>query len=107
MKDRMMLDAVMDAVSSIEFSKTGARRDLDILSSRSRVEDIEAVPGGIFETDAGFMAAATIYVDLNDGENNEQLSTTDSFPAQVQGHFEPDGRAVVDSVSIDTSSFYD
>jgi hypothetical protein len=106
--DRSKLDAVMDAVSSVELSETAAWSDLDSLSSHTSVDDIEAVPEGIFEAgDNGFEAVATVYVDLNYGGRKDSFSTSDSLPAQVQGHFEPDGRAIVDSVSVDTSSFYE
>lgn len=106
LRDRSKLDAIMDAVSNIELSETRAWGDLNSLSSDTHVDDIEAVPEGIFETDTGFTAAATVYVDLNYGDKNDSFSTSDSFPANVEGHFE-DGRAVVDAVAVDTSSFYE
>ena len=96
----------MDAVSNIELRETPAWADLDSLSTGTSVEDIEAVPEGIFETETGFTAAATVYVDLNYGDKNNSFSTSDSFPVNVAGHFE-NGRAVVDSVAVDTSSFYE
>src|ERR1700679_303750 len=108
LKDRSKLDAVMDAVSSIELTETTAWSDLDSLSTHTHIEDIEAVPEGIFESgDNSFTAVATVYVGLNYGGKNDASSTADSFPAQVQGHFKPDGKAVVDSVSVDTASFYE
>jgi Predicted pPIWI-associating nuclease len=98
----------MDAVSSIELTETGAWSDLDALSTHTSIEGIEAVPEGIFEVgDNGFTAVATVYVDLSYGNNEDSFSTLDSFPAQVQGHFTSNGEAIVDSVSVDTSSFYE
>lgn len=106
LKDRVKLDAVMDAVSNIELSETPAWGDVESLSSHTSVEDIEAVPEGIFETETGFTAEATVYVDLNYNDKGDIFSTSDNFPANVKGHFEG-GRAVVDSVLVDTSSFYE
>ena len=98
----------MDAVSSIKLAETSAWRDLKSLSPHTHIEDIEAVPEGIFATDGnGFTAVATVYVGLNFGGRSASSSTSDSFPAQVQGHFDSDGNAVVDSVSVDTASFYE
>jgi hypothetical protein len=98
----------MDAVSSVELAETSAWANLDSLSTHTHVDDIEAVPDGIFEVgDDGFTAVATVYVGLNYGDKKDSFSTSDSFPAQVQGHFEADGQAIVDSVSVDTSSFYE
>jgi hypothetical protein len=53
----------------------------------------------------GFAAAATVYVDVSDEESGKSFFATDSFPAEVHGHLEPDGTAVVESLSVDTSSF--
>jgi hypothetical protein len=108
LKNRSKLDAVMDAVSSIELTETPAWSDLDSLSTHTNIEDIEAVPEGIFETvDNGFTAVATVYVGLNYGDKVDAVSVSDSFPAQVHGHFEQGDKAVVDSVSVDTGSFYE
>jgi hypothetical protein len=106
LKDRSKLNAIMDAVGSVDLRHTTAWHDLTELADNPKVEAVEAVPEGIFETAAehGFAASATIYVAL-DGGDGVGFAATDSFPAQVRGHFEPDGSAVVDSVSVDTSSF--
>jgi hypothetical protein len=106
LKDRWRLDAIMDAVSAVELKSTEAWNDLNKLSSHARVVGIEAVPGGVFLTESGtgFAAAATVYVDLNDG-GNESFVSSDSFPAEVRGHIETDGHATIDAISVDTSSF--
>jgi len=67
------------------------------------VNDVEALPEGIFwegEGENRFTAAATVYIGLK----TNTFSTTDSLPAEVHGHFASDGKAVVDTVSVDTSS---
>jgi hypothetical protein len=107
LKDRRKLDLVMDAVGSVELNETKAWNNLDILSTHTRIESIEAVPEGIFEVGkSGFTAVATVYVDLEYGDKDSAFSTRDSFPAEVQGHFDPDGKPVVDNVTVDTSSYY-
>ena len=107
LRDRPKLDAVMDAVSSVELTETAAWSDLDSLSTHTHIVDIDAVPEWIFRVGGdGFTAVATVYVDLNYGDRDDAFSTPDSFPAEVKGHFDPNGKAIVDAVSIDTSSFY-
>lgn len=101
-------DAVMDAISSVEITSTKAWDDLDSLSSRTHVDEIEAIPEGIFETEQnGFRAAATIYVTLTYDKGSDEFATTGSFPAEAQGHFEADGQAIIDSLTVDTASFYE
>jgi hypothetical protein len=107
LSNRPKLDAVMDAVSSVELTETAAWSDLDSLSTHTHIVDIDAVPEWIFRVGGdGFTAVATVYVDLNYGVRDDAFSTPDSFPAEVKGHFDPNGKAIVDAVSIDTSSFY-
>jgi predicted pPIWI-associating nuclease len=106
--DPAKLAAVIDAISNYDPQKSPAWDDLDALSSHTYVDEIEAVPEGIFETDDGFSAAATVYVALNYGNQNDEEAISDSFPAQADGHFEAKGNkitAVIDSFSVDTSSF--
>jgi hypothetical protein len=106
--NRPQLDAVMDAVSSIDLTKTDAWDGLKTLATSVRVDSIEAVPEGIFETDRnGFTAVATVYVSLDYGDGGGAPAISDSFPAQIQGHFEPHEKVVVDRVNVDTSAFLD
>jgi hypothetical protein len=106
-KDRPKLDLIMDAVSSVVLPETEAWSDLVCLSTHTVVEEIEAVPEGIFETgDGGFTAVATVYAALNYGDKGGGVTSVDSFPALVEGHFDL-GKAVIDRVGVDTSAFYE
>jgi hypothetical protein len=98
----------MDAVSSIDLTKTDAWDGLKTLATSVRVDGIEAVPEGIFKTNRnGFAAVATVYLSLDYGDEGEPPSISDSFPAEIQGHFEPHGNVVVDRINVDTSAFLD
>jgi hypothetical protein len=106
--NRPELDAVMDAVSSIDLPKTDAWDGLRTLATNVRVNGIEAVPEGIFKTEGNdFTAVATVYLSLDYGDGGKPLSISDSFPAQIQGHFESHGKVVVDRINVDTSAFLD
>jgi len=107
LRDRRKLDLVMSAVNSVDLTKTEAWQELDKLSARTRVDAMDAVPGGIFEVgDNGFAAVATVYVELGYGGRKDGFSARDSFPATVHGHFDRNGAAIVDTVSVNTASFY-
>jgi hypothetical protein len=106
--DPLKLKAIIDAISQYDLAESQDWGDLEGLSSRTDIDGIEAVPEGIFETDEGFSAAATVYVNLQYGGGDDGIATTDSFPAQAEGHFErTDDRitAVIDSFSVDISSW--
>ena len=108
LRDRPKLDLIMDAVSSLELSETEAWSDLDCLSTHTVVEDIEVVPEGIFLSgEREFTAVATVYAALNYGDKGDEVSSVDSFPALVEGHFDTEGKAVIDRVGVDTSAFYE
>jgi Predicted pPIWI-associating nuclease len=103
-RDRPTLDLIMGAISSIDLTKTTAWSDLTVLSDRTRVDAIDAVPGGVFtEAESGFAAIATVYVNLEYGGKKDAVIASESFPAEVHGHFE-NGAAVIDTVSVNTSS---
>ena len=106
-ENRPDLDRVMDAVSAVK-SKSAAWKDIGELSAYIHVEDVQAVPEGIFTSGKDrFTAVATVYATLRDAVKGESFSATESFPAEMEGHFNPDGTATVDRVSVDTSSYYD
>jgi len=105
--DRPKREAVMHAITDYNIAESGARDDLDMLPVRTVVESVEASPERIFEAgEDGFAAVATVYISLASGESTDDHFIPDSFPAYVEGHFE-NGDAVIDNLSIDTSSFYD
>jgi hypothetical protein len=105
---RQKLDLIMDAISSLELSETEAWNDLACLSKHTVVEDVQAVPEGIFNSgNDEFTAVATVYAALNDSDRNGNVSLVSSFPALVEGHFDRDGKAVIDRVGVDTSAFYE
>jgi len=107
-RDRSRLDAIMDAISAIRLHETKAWRDIKNLAPKPRVDGIQAVPEGIFQIgEDGFAAAATAYVDLANHEGSRPGPDIESFPMQVRGRFDDDGNAVVQQVTIDTTSFYD
>ena len=84
LENRPELDAVMDAVSAIDLTKTDAWDGLKTLATSVRVDGIEAVPEGIFKTDRnGFAAVATVYISLDYGDEGEPPSISDSFPAEI------------------------
>jgi Predicted pPIWI-associating nuclease len=108
--DRERSDAVIKAVSKCDVRESNAWSDLNELSTHTQFEEIDAVPEGIFERGDRFSASATVYVTLQYGSNpEEEVSSSDEFPAAIDGHFEQENdstKAVIDNISIDTSSFY-
>jgi Predicted pPIWI-associating nuclease len=108
--DRVKISAVMDAISQYDIVGSPSWSELEAISSHIQLDQIEAIPEGIFETDDGFSATASVYVLLNYGGKNDKLSSADTFPAQVDGHFENKEsqiKAIIDFFIVDTSSFYE
>lgn len=105
-RDREKLDAVMEAVSAVDLKKTQGWMALTKLSKKPIVEGTDAVPEGIFEIGPDkFTAAATVYVALTYGTKPDAYESANSFPSLVTGHFDTTGKAKIDSLTIDTSSF--
>lgn len=74
----------------------------------TEVEDIAAVPEGVFETDNDrFSAIATVYLRWDDRIDGRDVSSVEGLPAEVSGHFELSAGApvaVVDHMAVDASS---
>ncbi len=102
-------DAIIDAVANYDVSESSDWTKLDVLSSHTIFEEIDAVPEGIFEsTSTDFEVVATVFVTLHYGSKKEQTSMSDSYPAHVRGTYdEVTHKVSIDKVSVDTSSFYE
>jgi len=98
---------VIKAVGQYDFASDPNWSELDGLSERTEFDGLEAVPEGTFESgDGKFQVVATVYVKLNYGDGDDSLSSSESFPAYVNGHFDQE-TAKIDSVDVDTSSFFE
>jgi hypothetical protein len=109
--DREQAEKIMDAIAAFqdEFTSSGDWSALDELSNQTLLESIEADPEGMFLIDGtnGFEATATVNVTLNYGDKADRTSFSDSYPAKVTGQFDENGKALVKTFDVDTSSFYD
>lgn len=104
------LDIILEAISELtpeQVMDSEAAADLDVLSTHTQIEAIEASPDGVFWTVQGraFEAIATIYVVLNYGSSRDSDAMSDSYPAYVYGTFS-DEKASVIRITVDTQSFY-
>lgn len=105
--DAKRRDAIMDAISHFKIPASDAWKDLDKLSPNTVVDAIEANTEGIFASGKdAFQATATVYVVLHFGDGRDSVSTTDAFPAHVEGSVDQRNHVKIHNFSIDTSSFY-
>jgi hypothetical protein len=85
----------------------GTPDELDQLSTHTEVDGVDVLADTLSETDGAFAAKLVVYVGLQYGGNaDDPMTTSDTFPGQVKGHFEQDGTITIETVSFDTSSFY-
>lgn len=106
--DRARRDAVMDAVSGVGLQQIDEWTPPSDLSSHAMVQGADAVPEGIFSIgDDKFTAVATVYITLKFGDAPDGHESANSFPSLVTGHFKGGDKAVIDKVTVDTSSFFD
>lgn len=110
-EDEHQLDTILTAVSDLtpdEIMESEAAADLDILSTHTLIDAVEASPDGVFWTklNTEFEAVATIYVVLNYGSLRESDAMSDSYPAYIHGKFD-NGKATIDRITVDTRSFYE
>ena len=101
--------AIIDAIAAYDVVASDVWEELDRHSSHTAFEAIDAVPEGIFENrPEEFEAVATVYITLRYGDENDQSSMSDSYPAHVTGTYDVGtGTASVTKLTVDTSSFYE
>ena len=109
-EDDKQEEAIFTAISALDSNELSSKNgwdELDILSSQTIFEGIEAVPGGVVVSALGrFEAAATVYVTLNYGPSKDSVSMSDSYPAIVRGTIDNDLSVEIDDIAVDTESFY-
>lgn len=98
---------IAEAVENRIMSK-GTPAELDELSTHTEVDGVDVLADTLNITDGAFDAKLVVYVGLQYGGNaDDPITTSDTFPGQVKGHFEQDGSVTIETVSFDTSSFYE
>lgn len=103
-------EAVFNAISAVDeqvLSQFGGWDELAVLSSATLFEGIEAAPGGVvFEQADSFVAEATVYVTLQYGGSKDGTSMSDAYPATIRGRIDKDLAVEIESIDVDTESFY-
>jgi hypothetical protein len=104
------LNKIVKAVSELtvdDLSSLHAWENLDNLSSNTLFESVEANPDGVFDVGNNqFEAIANVYITLQYGGKSDSTSMSDSYPARVRGKLTSSGTVRIQSIDVDTSSFY-
>ena len=96
------ISKIAAAVRNIELTETGAWGDLDVLSSRTRIEGIEVFEDEIRVHGEEFEGPINVHVML---QYPEDITMSETFPGRFEGRWKAD-KPVIEKVSVDTSSFY-
>jgi hypothetical protein len=108
--DLAFIRAVTEAASSISFDEFSAKsvgNAIDDLSTNTVFEGLEISPDTIFSSKGdSFEASGIVYVELNYGGSRDPVSMPDSYPAVVRGKYS-NGKADIEEIDVDTSSFYE
>lgn len=96
---------VADAVRAVEFTETDAWGHLDVLSMATEVDNLEVFEDEILLEGNKFSGSLLWHVTLVYHDPEGDLTLTESFPGSFEGRIR-DGRADVEFVTADTSSFY-
>jgi hypothetical protein len=100
----------MLAIKAFASSHSGAAgkssKELPALPLDTRIDSIDAVPEGLFlEGKDRFAAAADAVVIVDYVDDTKKSEYEEMLPMTITGHFDENGNAVIDKVTMDTSSF--
>jgi hypothetical protein len=103
-----LAQTVVSALHKADITELALWSDLDALSTHTFLEGIEAEPEGVvINADGTFSGVFNVYVTLQYGKSNDNddgFTTSDSFLAKFDGHFD-EAEPVFDHSEVDTSSF--
>lgn len=109
-QDRSQAHRIADTINKLDqgdIESRGAWEALADLSSATSFEGIDAnLDSVVIRTDGSFEAVADVYVTLNYGGKRDAAALGDAYPATVRGHL-TDSAIHIDSIEIQTGSFYD
>lgn len=100
-------EIVAEKIRHTDMAELDLWNDLGALSTHTHIDSIEVDPDAIIVDELGrFSGAFNIYVSLEYGGNNDEgFTTSDSFLATFDGHFDGDA-PLIDRSEVDTSAFY-
>jgi hypothetical protein len=93
------------ALADLDITKWEAWNDLDVLATRTTVEEIEVLSSQISGPPENITGLFNVHVRLSYDMGDQELVNNDAFPATFRAHLEGD-EVVFDEVEVDTSSFY-
>jgi hypothetical protein len=103
---RQMRRKIAQAVQGLDYSTTEAWQDLSLLSTATQIDTVETFESEIRVEADQFQGPVTWYVVLRYGMNTpDPVETSESFPGTFQGRV-VNNIPIVDSMTVDTSSFY-
>ncbi len=89
----------------VERRYTG-KKDLDDLSSRTEVDDVDVYEKQISFDGRNFSGLCELSVTMNFDDDEDLDWRTEVFPGHFSGRLE-EGRVIVDDVEVDTATFYE
>jgi hypothetical protein len=110
--DKWSVDDLRKIIAEVlkEYDLTGdaAWGNLDELSTHTRLDGVDVDPEGILIDEQGrFRGVMNIYVTLQYGKDDKEgFASSDSFLGNFEGHLEG-SRPKIDTVTVDTSPFYE
>src|SRR4051812_18216231 len=106
-RERQISD-ILKAIKTYDIASSTAWPELEALSSHTFLDGVEIDPDGIIVKGNQFRGPISVYVVLKYNEPNEDnFETSDSFMGEFNGHFDEHENPVIDSVTVDTSPFFE
>lgn len=97
--------AIAAAVRDVDLAEMEAWNDLDVLSTQTRVDEIEVFLDQIKEVQDGYEGALNVHCTLEYGDSGDSFTLSETFPGRFRAQ-KADNGIQVTSLIVDTSGFY-
>jgi hypothetical protein len=94
------------ALKDAELTDFSAWQDLDALSARTQIEQIDLLEDQVRVDGDRIEGPINVFVTLHYGDRADSFEETEEFPGRLKAHLEGD-RVVIDDISVDVRSFFE
>ena len=105
MRRRAVQQAVVIAAQTGDMTQFDAYHDLMALSSNTQIDDFDVDEDFVILNGNLFSGAGNIYVILNYGSKDDEITESAGFLCKFSGHFEGE-IPIIEQMEVDVSGFY-
>lgn len=104
-REHALVERILDAAEAYDIAGSAEWEKLAVLSENTRLDGLRADADGLIIRGKRFEGLMNVYI-VRKYVTEEKFEEGDSFPATYKGHLDERGEPVIETVDVNTRSFY-